>query len=255
MTFWFPISIRIDSLWALLLLDFSTDHLETCILVLHGLKICVWFWGYPIFFFFNSHFFDLDFPGPISTIRTRIDNLWAPIFIEFSTDHFKTMHTCFTWSVGVHVVLGSFSYYFCHFFFFFFFFFFVTFFFVTFFTYVSQACCLDPPWVFTPIRLNLCIIVLRGLKMCVSLLSFLSTFFPLFQRSFFLGVIGISINTLWAQHLLSYPLIILKLHILVVWRCACGLKIILPWFLLPFSSFYFSFFFPTYFLGLTWWSG
>ena len=47
--FWlifFPISVGIDTLWVQLLLEFSTNHFET-IFVLHGLKMCVWFWDYP----------------------------------------------------------------------------------------------------------------------------------------------------------------------------------------------------------------
>ena len=38
-------------------------------------------------------------------IAIRIDTLWAQLLLEFSTDHFETMHTCSTWSVDVHVVL------------------------------------------------------------------------------------------------------------------------------------------------------
>ena len=36
----------------------------------------------------------------------RIDTLWAQLLLEFSTDHFELMHTCSTWSVGMHLVLG-----------------------------------------------------------------------------------------------------------------------------------------------------
>ena len=52
-------------------------------------------------------FFQLNcFPGQITI---RIFTLWAQLLLEFSTDHFDTMHT---WSVDVHVVLGFSSYYF-----------------------------------------------------------------------------------------------------------------------------------------------
>ena len=48
-------------------------------------------------------------------ITIRIDTLWAQLLLEFSSDHFKTMHTCSTRSVDVHVVLGiSSSYFFYH---------------------------------------------------------------------------------------------------------------------------------------------
>ena len=38
--------------------------------------------------------------------------MWAQLLLGFSTDHFKTMHTCFTWSVNIDVVLGLSSRYF-----------------------------------------------------------------------------------------------------------------------------------------------
>ena len=39
-----------------------------------------------------------------------IDTLQEQLLIEFSTDHFETMHICSTWSEDVHVVLGLSSY-------------------------------------------------------------------------------------------------------------------------------------------------
>ena len=61
------------------------------------------------YFFINfSHFFDKFFPGPISI---GIDTLWAQLLLEFSTNHFGTMHICSTWSEDVPVVLGFSS---CH---------------------------------------------------------------------------------------------------------------------------------------------
>ena len=56
------------------------------------------------------HFFDSFFFSGQITIR--IDTSWVQLLLEFSTDHFKTMHTCSTWSVDVHVVLGLSSHYF-----------------------------------------------------------------------------------------------------------------------------------------------
>ena len=100
------ISIRIETLWVLLLLQFSTHHFKLCILVLHGLKMCVWFRGYPpIIFYQLFHCFDLVF----SRSSTGIDTLWVQL-LEFFTNHFETMHICFTWSDDVQVVLGLSSY-------------------------------------------------------------------------------------------------------------------------------------------------
>ena len=57
------------------------------------------FWGYsPVIFINLFHFFDLVF--------SRSDTLWAQLLLEFSTDHFETVHICSTWSADVHVVLG-----------------------------------------------------------------------------------------------------------------------------------------------------
>ena len=62
------------------------------------------------FLFINFvYFFDLVFLG---SIAIRIDTLWAQLLLEFFTDHFETMHTCFTWSVDVQVILGLSSGYF-----------------------------------------------------------------------------------------------------------------------------------------------
>ena len=80
------------------------------ILDLHGLKLCVWFWGHPpiIFYQLSSTFFDLVFfPGPISI---GIDTLWAQLLLEFFTNHFETMHICSTWTEDVRVVLGLSTY-------------------------------------------------------------------------------------------------------------------------------------------------
>ena len=73
---------------------------KLCRLVLHGLKMCMWFWGYTPVIFFYHFFFSLFFyfPGPIST---RIDTLWAQILLEFSTNHFETTYVCSTWSEDV----------------------------------------------------------------------------------------------------------------------------------------------------------
>ena len=49
-------------------------------------------------------------------ITIRIDTLWAQLLLEFSIDHFYTMHTCSTSSVDVHVVFGLSSFLFIIFF-------------------------------------------------------------------------------------------------------------------------------------------
>ena len=73
---------------------------------LHGLKMCVCFWViFSLFVIIFSHFFDLVFPGPISIGKDTL------CLLEFSTDHFETMHICSTWSEDVCVVLGLSSYY------------------------------------------------------------------------------------------------------------------------------------------------
>ena len=56
-----------------------------------------------------SYFFNLHFPGLFSI---RIDILWVQLLLKLSTDHFEIMHTCFTRSEDVRVVLGLFCHYF-----------------------------------------------------------------------------------------------------------------------------------------------
>ena len=60
--------------------------------------------------FFIKFFYLVFFSGQI-TIRIE-DTLWAQLLLEFSPDHFETMHTCSSWSVHVQVVLGLSSLYF-----------------------------------------------------------------------------------------------------------------------------------------------
>ena len=64
----------------------------------------------PLFFINFFHFFNLVFFSGQITIT--IDTLWEQLLLEFSTDHFETIHNCSTWSVDVHVVLGLSSRYF-----------------------------------------------------------------------------------------------------------------------------------------------
>ena len=48
-----------------------------------------------------STFLTFFFSDPISI---RKDTLWAQLFLEFSTDHFETMHTCYRWSEDVRLI-------------------------------------------------------------------------------------------------------------------------------------------------------
>ena len=101
------ITIRIDTLWVQ---HFETMH--TCfawsvdVHVVLGLSSYYFLSNVSSRYFFSTffHFFDLFFFS--SQITIRKDTLWAQLLLEFSTDHFETIHTCSTWSVDVHVVSG-----------------------------------------------------------------------------------------------------------------------------------------------------
>ena len=81
---------------------------KLCIFVLHDLKMCVWFCGYPPIIFYQLFtLYTYFFPGPISI---GVDTLWAQLLLEFYTNHFKTMHICATWSEDVRVVSRLSSY-------------------------------------------------------------------------------------------------------------------------------------------------
>ena len=77
-----------------LLQEFSTDVFEmrTCSTSSVDVHVVLELSSLYFFIFFFSFFF-LLFPG---SICIRIDTLWAQILLEFSTDHFETMHTCST---------------------------------------------------------------------------------------------------------------------------------------------------------------
>ena len=66
-----PISIRIDPLWAQLNTSYSFTPIifKLCILILHGLNMCVWFAGYsPVLLFFFFFFFFL-----LSLFRVQLE--------------------------------------------------------------------------------------------------------------------------------------------------------------------------------------
>ena len=102
---------EMGSLWTQLLLQFLTVLFETLQAFLSWSKDVHLVLGLSCYFFINLfHFFDLVFfSGPITV---RIDTLREQFLLEFSTHHFETLHTCSTWTVGVHVVLGLSSHYF-----------------------------------------------------------------------------------------------------------------------------------------------
>ena len=105
-----PSSIRIDTLCAQLILQFFTHHFKTmytCSIWSEDVRMVLGFCHYFFIIFFCFHFFGLVFRGPISI---GIDTLWAQLFLEFSTNHFETMHIFSTWSENVYVVLGIYSY-------------------------------------------------------------------------------------------------------------------------------------------------
>ena len=86
----------------------------------HGLKMCIWFWGYPPLFFINFFLFYYLIFFFSGQITIRIDTLRVQLFLEFSTHHFETRHTCSTWCVDVLVALGLSSHFFLINFFYFF---------------------------------------------------------------------------------------------------------------------------------------
>ena len=155
---------EMSSLQIQLLLQFLTGLFETLQAFLSWSKDLHLVLGLSCYFFIN--FFHLVFfSGPMNfflgLITFRIDTLWAQL-LEFSTDRFETIHTCSTWTVGVHVVLGLSSHYFL----------------ATFSTFSTKffpgSICiiLDTLWAqipldFPPIILKLCILVLHSLKMCM----------------------------------------------------------------------------------------
>ena len=63
-------------------------------------------WGLSSHYFFINFFFIFSTKCFLGPITIRIDTLWAQLLLAFFTDHFETMHTCFTWSLDVRVVLG-----------------------------------------------------------------------------------------------------------------------------------------------------
>ena len=100
------------SLWMQLLLQFLTDLFGTLQVFLSWSEDVHLVLGLSSHYYLStfSNFYDLFFfSGPMTI---RIDTLWEQLLLEFSTDHFETMHTCSTWSVDVHVALGLSSHFF-----------------------------------------------------------------------------------------------------------------------------------------------
>ena len=113
---------EMGSLWTQLLLQFLTNLFETLLIFLWWSEDVHLVLGLSshIFFFFlstSSNFRLIFFFSGQITIR--IDAFWTQLLLRFSTDHFETTHTCSTWFVDVHVVLGlSYHYFFNNFFYF-----------------------------------------------------------------------------------------------------------------------------------------
>ena len=101
----FSITIRIDTLWAQLLLEFSTDHFETmhtCSTSSEDGRLVLGFFSCYFLSTFILLFQFTFFPG---LVKSRIDTLWAQLLLQ-SPDHFDAMHPCSTWSEDVRVVFG-----------------------------------------------------------------------------------------------------------------------------------------------------
>ena len=73
---------------AQLLLQFNTKLFETCRCFCHILKMYICFWGLSSYYFVINFFplFRLLFQVRLST-GIRIDNSWAQLILQFSTDH------------------------------------------------------------------------------------------------------------------------------------------------------------------------
>ena len=99
----------IGSLWTQLLLQL-TNLFETLQVFLLWSEDVHRVWG--LFSFYFVSIFPLTrfqlFSGQITF---RIDSLRTQL-LEFSTDHFETMHNCSIWSVDVHMVWGLSSHFF-----------------------------------------------------------------------------------------------------------------------------------------------
>ena len=106
---------EMGSLWMQLLLQFLTGLFKTLQVFLSWSEDMHLVLVLSRYFFINFFHLVFFFSGPITffsgLITFRIDTLWTQL-LEFSIDRFETMHTCSTWTVGVHVVLGLSSHYF-----------------------------------------------------------------------------------------------------------------------------------------------
>ena len=98
------------SLWTQLLLQFLTDLFESLQVFLSWSEDVHLVWGLGLS---SRYFFLSTFPTYFGLVffQVRLLCVWAQL-LEFSTDHFETMHTCSTWSVDVHEVLELSSHYF-----------------------------------------------------------------------------------------------------------------------------------------------
>ena len=91
----FQIRPILKTFWTQFRLEVSTNHFET----MHTCS--TWSVNVHVVLILSSHYFYQLFPLFLlsffpGSISIRIDTLWAQLFLEFSSDHFETMHTCFT---------------------------------------------------------------------------------------------------------------------------------------------------------------
>ena len=107
---------EMGSLWMQLPLQFFTDLFETLQVFLSWsevvhlvLRLSSLYFFINFFHFFNLFFF---FFFQVRLLLEYVDTLWAQLLLEFSADHFETIHTYSTWSVDVHMVMGLSSRYF-----------------------------------------------------------------------------------------------------------------------------------------------
>ena len=118
------ISIRLDILWAQLLLDLLNCLFRYYAYLFYMIWICaylfymVWICAcglgviLPLSFFnvslFSTYFFFFFF----SVWHSVMGNLWAQLLLQFYTKLFETLQVLLSWSEDVHVLLGLLSHHF-----------------------------------------------------------------------------------------------------------------------------------------------
>ena len=134
---------------------------KLCILVLHGLRMCMWFWGYPAIIFFHSLFctFQLGFFFSCDTMTwvacgRNSSYSFIPNFLKLCSYiyFFHDLKICMCFWAYAPVIFINFFH----------------FFYVVFRSLlVSETLRVQLILQFPHIIFKLCILVLHGLKMCV----------------------------------------------------------------------------------------